>query len=278
MSPKDSATDLPWPPLGDEAMRAILDAAPTGVLITDPDERVLWLNRTLKRQLDAVCDTVGESLEALPLERVDDSRSGRECYRIRTRSSGEAATLEALTLEFDAEDGTRLKLRYLVDVGAGTAGLRASLLQRLEARHGIDPDTGVIEKDAIMRVLDSEVSRSRRYRNPLSVLLLQVRPDLHDGEPGAVMVAAARILIDGLRWVDAAGRISSTEFLLVLPETDADGIIVLANKLRARFSAQHESRSPIAASIATTSWRKADSSMILLDRARALLSAHKGLS
>jgi GGDEF domain-containing protein len=260
-------------------MRAILDAAPTGVLITDMEERVLWLNRTLRRQLDTVQDSVGESLEALPLERVDDLRPGRECYRIRTESSGEPAILEALTMEFDAQDGSRLKLRYLVEVGAAAAGLRASLLQRLEARHGIDPDTGVIEKDAIMRVLDSEVSRSRRYRNPLSVLLLQVRPDLHDAEPGSVMAAAARILIDGLRWVDAAGRISSTEFLLVLPETDADGVVVLANKLRARFSAQHESRSPIAASIATTSWRKADnSSMILLDRARGLLSAHKGLT
>ena len=76
------------------------------------------------------------------------------------------------------------------------------------------------------------MSRSRRYKNPLSAVLVAV--DLHrlasvrplSTDP--VTLAVSRFLRDRLRWVDQIGRWEEDQFLLVLPETtegDARGLL-----------------------------------------------------
>lgn len=273
-----SREKVPWKLLGGNHLQKILSAAPVGVMIVS-EGRLLWLNRALRRQLDVVWpDVVGTLLEDLPMETTSQSASSAETYQLSGRDPKHPVTLRASIVELDAGERAPLILKFFAHASSEGDGLWASVLQGLESRRGRDPATGVLDRDAVMQVLDSEVARSRRYSNPLSVLLLRVRPDLHAGEPDAVLAAAGRILCEDLRWVDVAGRIADTDFLLLLPETDAEGAASLADKLRARFSAQHQSRPPVAASIAVACWKKGDNSELLLERASRRLDAHKGLS
>ncbi len=269
--------EMPWTALSGDAVRDVLDASPVGVLITDGEDRILWLNRALRRQLDVTWPEIqGEDFESLPLERVEDSVGGRERYRVESGIPDDEEMLDAALTAMDDGAGGTLNLRFFVHhVGQG---LRASLLEHLGIRRGTDPLSGVMDKDAIMRVLDSEVSRTRRYANALSILLVKVRPEIGDLDPDTAMIAAGRVLSDGMRWVDAAGRIGDTEFLLVLPETDAEGARALADKLRARFGTKDDEHPPVAANVAFASWRKGDDAMFMIDRAKKRLGAVNGLS
>ena len=270
-----TAKEMPWTAFSGEAMRAVLDASPIGVLITDVDDRVLWLNRTLRRQLDVSWPAVlGEEFHNLPIERVEDSVGGREQYRIQSGIPDDEDMLDATVTSMEDGAGGTLNIRFFVHhVGQG---LRASLLEHLGIRRGTDPLSGVMDKDAIMRVLDSEISRTRRYANELSILLIKVAPEVKDVDADTAVIAAGRVLSDGMRWVDAAGRVSDTEFLLVLPETDAEGARVLADKLHERFSTEDEEHPPLAAKVAFASWRKGDDAMFMIERARQRLGSRKG--
>ncbi len=269
-----TAKEMPWTAFSGDAARAVLDASPVGVLITDGEDRILWLNRALRRQLDVSWPAVlGEEFQSLPLERVEDSVGGREQYRIQSGIPDDEDVLDATIANLDDGSGGTLNLRFFVH-HAGQ-GLRASLLEHLGIRRGTDPLSGVMDKDAIMRVLDSEISRTRRYSNELSILLIQVSPDLKQVDADTAVIASGRVLSDGKRWVDAAGRVSDTEFLLVLPETDAEGARVLAEKLRARFETEDEEHPALEAKVAFASWRKGDDAMFMIDRARQRLSAGK---
>jgi len=272
-----TAKEMPWTALSGDAVRDVLDASPVGVLITDGDDRILWLNRALRRQLDVHWPEIqGEDFESLPLERVEDSMGGRERYRVESGIPDDEEMLDAALTAMDDGAGGTLNLRFFVHhVGQG---LRASLLEHLGIRRGTDPLSGVMDKEAIMRVLDSEVSRTRRYANALSILLVKVRPEIGDVDSDTAMITAGRVLSDGMRWVDAAGRIGDTEFLLVLPETDAEGARALADKLRARFGTEDDEHPPVAANVAFASWRKGDDAMFMIDRAKQRLSARNGLS
>ena len=265
---------MPWTAFSGDATRAVLDASPVGVLITDGEDRILWLNRALRRQLDVTGpEIIGEELQALPIERVEDSVGGRERYRIQTGIPDDEEMLDASLQTLEDGTGGALNVRFFVHrVGQG---LRASLLEHLGLRRGTDPLSGVMDRDAIMRVLDSEISRTRRYANALSILLIKVKPDLQDVDADTAVIAAGRVLSDGMRWVDAAGRISETEFLLVLPETDAEGARVLADKLRRRFSIEEEEHPALVADVAFASWRKGDDAMFMIDRARQRVSVKK---
>ncbi len=272
-----SIKEMPWSAFGGDAMRTVLDASPVGILVTDGEERILWLNRALRRELDTPGpEILGEDIEALPIERVEEALGGRERYRILSGIPGDDEMLDASLSTLDDGAGGELRIRYFVhQVGTG---LRASLLKHLGARRGTDPVSGVMDKDAIMRVLDAEISRTRRYSNTLSILLIKVELDPKSEDADVTVAVSGRVLSDALRWVDAAGRISDMEFLLVLPETDAEGARVLTDKLHARFGARHEDHPPLAARFAAASWRKGDDTKFMLDRAKGRLNAQKATS
>lgn len=269
-----TAKEVPWAAFSGDAVRAVLDASPVGILITDGEDRILWLNRALRRQLDVPWpEILGEEFQALPIEQVEDSGGGREQYRIQSGIPDDEEVLDASVTSVDDGTGGTLNVRFFIHhVGQG---LRASLLEHLGFRRGTDPLSGVMDKAAIMRVLDSEISRTRRYANELSILLIQVSKDLADMDADTAVISAGRVLSDGMRWVDAAGRVSDTEFLLVLPETDAEGARVLADKLRTRFSTGDSEHPALEAKVAFASWRKGDDAMFMIDRARKRLSGGK---
>jgi len=92
------------------------------------------------------------------------------------------------------------------------------------------------------RHLEEELARhhhdARRHHDPLCVLLLdidhfKVVNDTHGHPAGDVVLRAfAQRLRDELRVGDIAGRWGGEEFLVVLPRTDLDGAIQVAERIR----------------------------------------------
>jgi diguanylate cyclase (GGDEF)-like protein len=102
-----------------------------------------------------------------------------------------------------------------------------------------DPLTGLPNRRAIEDIAGNELRRHGRYRNHLAMGIIDVDrfKDINDRYlyPGGdyVLVQLTRVLSDRLRTVDSIGRIGGEEFLVVAPETTADGAVALAERLRA---------------------------------------------
>ncbi|MCS7045685.1 MAG: diguanylate cyclase [Gemmataceae bacterium] len=101
-----------------------------------------------------------------------------------------------------------------------------------------DPLTGLPNRRAMDRLAERELRRRERYPSPLTIGLIDVDHFKAINEryllPGGdkVLVDLAKALGSSLRTVDLLGRIGGEEFLLIAPETDMSGAIVLGERIR----------------------------------------------
>jgi len=101
-----------------------------------------------------------------------------------------------------------------------------------------DTVTGLFNYSFLMKTLENEIERARRYDDPLSIVLFDIDNfkkinDKYGYRIGdGVLELSATLLRQILRPSDTAGRFGSGEFLLILPKTDCDGASILAERIR----------------------------------------------
>lgn len=101
-----------------------------------------------------------------------------------------------------------------------------------------DELTGMYNYRYLQQRLDDEIERARRYGRSLSLLMLDVDDfklcnDTYGHLAGDVALAEiGEVLRDSVRDSDVACRYGGEEFAIVLPETDAEGALVVAEKVR----------------------------------------------
>jgi GGDEF domain-containing protein len=140
----------------------------------------------------------------------------------------------------------------------------------------VDERTGLYTRHGILNKLTLHVSRSRRYFNPLSIIMLRVAPDSEmDNE--SINQAIAMILRDKLRWVDDVGHWNMSDFLLILPETNEEAANKLARKIKFQLNRFKlpENHKKIPTTIAASSWRKGEDETSLLKRVTEKLNKHR---
>jgi len=146
------------------------------------------------------------------------------------------------------------------------------------ARH--DDLTGVLNRRAILALVQQEHERWQRYGQPYALMLLDIDHfkrinDTHGHQAGDhTLERAARTLQQGLRAVDKLGRYGGEEFIVLLPSTNPDAALAAAERLRAAL-AQRPSQHGLpacTASIGVTITQTGDASPgALLSRADAAL-------
>jgi diguanylate cyclase (GGDEF)-like protein len=101
-----------------------------------------------------------------------------------------------------------------------------------------DPLTSLPNRRAMDRLAERELRRRDRYPSPLAVALIDVdhfkeinaRYLLPGGDK--VLVDLAKVLLGSVRNVDLLGRIGGEEFLVIGPETNMEGAVVLGERIR----------------------------------------------
>ncbi len=110
----------------------------------------------------------------------------------------------------------------------------------LEKQAVTDPVTGLYNRRFLYERLGRELRRSQRYGRPLSLILLELDTfkeisDAHGHQRADLFLSQfARVLNESLREPDLPCRFGGEEFAVVLPETDAEQALVVAEKLRSR--------------------------------------------
>jgi diguanylate cyclase (GGDEF)-like protein len=106
-----------------------------------------------------------------------------------------------------------------------------------------DAQTGLHNRRSLLSKLHFEVARTRRFRTPLSALVIgldQFRDvNQRHGEAAGDMVLAsiARVVQDSVRVIDVAGRYGGDELCVLLPGTPREGALKLAENLRVKIAA-----------------------------------------
>ena len=101
-----------------------------------------------------------------------------------------------------------------------------------------DPLTSLLNRRAFMPLVQQEQARAQRSQAPFSVILADLDKfkrvnDTWGHESGdTVLQQTAKLLKSCLRHQDALCRWGGEEFLILLPETDADGAMKVAEKCR----------------------------------------------
>lgn len=117
------------------------------------------------------------------------------------------------------------------------------LEQRLQDAARRDPLTGIPTRRAFYEQFERELSRARRYKLPLSCVMLDVDffkkiNDVYGHAVGdEVLKVVARQLHAGRRTSDYICRHGGEEFCAVLPETDENSAIVWAERTREALAA-----------------------------------------
>lgn len=108
---------------------------------------------------------------------------------------------------------------------------------RLEYLARTDELTGLPNRRAFEERLHTEFQRARRSAEPLSVLMLDLDDfkavnDTYTHVVGdAVLRTTARALLDCMREVDMCARLGGEEFVVLLPDTDLQGAVRVAEKM-----------------------------------------------
>jgi diguanylate cyclase (GGDEF)-like protein len=140
------------------------------------------------------------------------------------------------------DDADRELLAYF----AATTGLAAQNVGLHEAarRQAItDELTGLFNHRRFQEVLRDEVERSRRFSNPVGLIMLDIDNfkrinDSYGHQQGdRVLAEVARVVRDSSRDLDSPARYGGEELAVVLPSTDLDGAYQLAERMRRKIEA-----------------------------------------
>ena len=256
----------------------ILNACPMGLALSDEQQKITWVNETFENYLGITANDInGQNINELP-----------EILRPLFTSS-KAVHIPANSIRDDQWymcNQTQLNgntAHYITDVGPLHLLMQERELLRDELREAIaiDEVTGMPNKVALLQSLESQISRSRRYNNPLSIVILRVNDldQLDESQSAKLFLPISHLLNDQVRWADIVGKLSNSDFLLVLPETAADACKNLTDNLNNHLNDLNLTEDlpanyKISTSFGYAEWAKGDDLSLLMKKARKILEAN----
>jgi two-component system, cell cycle response regulator len=153
-------------------------------------------------------------------------------------------TLVAGSRKKGAFDGDALRMLEVIAMQAAQAVLRAQLYEQMEKMATTDGLTTLLNHRTFQSRFDETLASARRYGRKASLLLTDIDhfKTVNDtyGHPTGdqVLRGVARILREKARDTDIVARYGGEEFAIVMPETDARGAQVIAERIREAVMAE----------------------------------------
>jgi diguanylate cyclase (GGDEF)-like protein len=130
------------------------------------------------------------------------------------------------------------RMLEVVAISAAQAVLRAQLFEQMATMATTDGLTGLFNHRSFFAKADDMLAHARRYGRKCSVILCDIDHfksinDTHGHPAGDVVLkGVARILSQKARDTDVVARYGGEEFAILMPETDAKGALVIAERIR----------------------------------------------
>ena len=223
-----------------------VEQSPSAILITDMEGNILYVNASFER-------ITGYSREETLGENPRILKSGRQSHETYADLWGTITK----GLEWRGEminrckDGSEIWMRISISPVAEDSGKITSYVSvqediteiknneaRLEFLATTDELTRIYNRRRFMECAKEEHKRSQRYNHSMGLVMFDIDHFKaindtygHDGGD-EVLRKMASLVKEHLRETDVIGRLGGEEFAIILPETDAAGVIQLVERLR----------------------------------------------
>ena len=270
----------------------LLENSPSFIIIIDENQRIYWLNQSF-------CDFLGlerENLIGLSagdmkepcLKQVLNTSARVEVFAGILDKWIELQDVMMLSGEQFEQQKQQLTVCYYADISEKVHAEKQLLQLESTLTHKMSHDavTGMLNHYSMFQTLNVEVSRSRRYNNPLSVVLMNVgylsgsdsvAEDALAGESMTqekveqMRLMISQLLKDQMRWADIVGHLKGFDFVLLLPETVYESAEILVKKLNSSLKNVAQDVKHI--SYGLSQWQKGDDVEMFLQRAVAELNS-----
>ncbi len=253
----------------------IIQSCPMGIALSDNAKNIIWVNSTFEDYLGIAVDEItGMNIDALP-DVLQPLFTSTQAVHIPANSIRDDQWF--MCSQQQVENNTA---HFITDVGPLHLLMQERDLLKEELREAlaVDEVTGMPNKVALFQSLEPQISRSRRYNNLLSIVIMRVNnlQQLNEDQIASIMLPISQMLNDQVRWADIVGKLNESDFLLVLPETAAEACKKLTDNLGERLNAialpdgLPEDYS-LSASFGYSEWAKGDDLVLLMQKARAKL-------
>ncbi|PSQ93075.1 MAG: hypothetical protein BRD57_01965 [Proteobacteria bacterium SW_6_67_9] len=167
-------------------------------------------------------------------------------YVAVSQGQGPFVVLGLMPLFYGAAMSVAARTQNRDQRGAYEVAARLDAANReLERRATYDAVTGLLNRASIERALDDEINRQARYGDTFSLIMMDIDGfkalnDTYGHETGdRVLARLGEIFQEELRDADKPGRWGGEEFLVILPNTQSEAAIRLAERLRQRVAGEH---------------------------------------
>jgi diguanylate cyclase (GGDEF)-like protein/PAS domain S-box-containing protein len=224
-----------------DKITTLIHSTTEGMVVTDRHGRIVLTNPAAEFILQKSTDDI---IIAGFLHLVDDTEVIREQINSLQKPKGPTqVAYRNRVIEISAST-----IYNNEDEQIGTAALIRDVTESVELNKELqllstsDGLTGLYNRRFLDTKLAYETERSSRYKTELTVLLFDVDHfkkfnDTHGHDQGdRVLQAIAGTVKHSLRTVDVACRYGGEEFLVILPETDLEGGMLIAERIRKRIA------------------------------------------
>jgi diguanylate cyclase (GGDEF)-like protein/PAS domain S-box-containing protein len=232
--------------LSEQRLRGVLEVLPYPVyIVRREDGQMLFVNRKtcllFERSAGQLLRAKSVDFYVDPTDRDDirtmlDALPDVRDIEVKMKTgTGRTFTgeLAAIRMEFSGVPATLVAINDISQ--------RKQLEAELFKQASTDALTGINNRRHFLALAEQEVRRSRRFERSLSAIMVDIdhfKPinDKFGHATGdAVIKAVVKICQDTLRNYDLIGRLGGEEFAIMLPETDAEGARIVAERVREKI-------------------------------------------
>lgn len=230
-------------------LSTISNAAQDAIIMIGPDDTPLYWNPAASKMFGYSFEEVSDtSLHALLTPERDRQRALQAMQHFAKTGQGPIVdTLAEMTAL--KQDGTEFPVEISLSslhLGHGWAAVasvrditeRKEFERRLHVLATTDPLTGLINRREFMETADRELKRAKRHQQGLALLMLDIDHfkfvnDSYGHEAGdKVLQNLANVCLQTLRSEDHCARIGGEEIAMVVTETDREGALRAAERVR----------------------------------------------
>ncbi len=226
-------------------LRAVIDNAGEPIFVKDKHSKIILANESFCQMFDtAKKDVIGKTLaEKVPQnEQEHFFKIDRQvladgiqntCEETLTLNGGETKTIITTKTRYIDAYGECYIIGVIRDITE-----RKKLETKLKEKADTDFLTGANNRRKFMELATLELSRATRYKNDLSMLMMDIDffkniNDLHGHMAGDVVLSKlSEACLKNVRENDILGRIGGEEFAILLPQTCIENAIDVAENLR----------------------------------------------